>query len=768
MKTYTCSHAATRRLNFGLLLGVCALAPLGAQCVSAQVANDKVANDKMAAPMKINGGKLPTRWAKDVSPTNPLPEYPRPQMVRSNWVNLNGPWNYALSDQSATTAPTDYAGKILVPFPYEAALSGEARESIPTQKLWYQRTFQAPANWKKGRVLLHFDAVNYDAQVWLNGKMIGTHQGGFDAFSFDVTDGLKTGSNELVVSAFNPIRADVPDAQVIGKQRVKPGGIFYTGATGIWQTVWLEPVPKTYIANLKMAPDIDKQTLTLQVDVQGGTAQGTIEVMDGKKSIGKVVGDLSKGALKIPIKNPQLWSPSDPHLYGLKVSLKSGDSVDSYFAMRKVSLGKDEQGRNRIFLNNKFLFQVGALDQGYWPDGIFTAPTDEALRYDIEIAKKLGWNLLRKHAKVEPARWYYHADKIGMLVWQDMPQAFGDLNDTAKAQWELEWRREIAQFYNHPSIIVWTTFNEGWGQHDTEKIVALTRELDPTRLVNNASGWVDKNVGDIHDTHAYPGPWSELPSETRASVNGEFGGITMSVPDHRWQNNVQVMGYGATLDSSWLATKRFQNLMKTAYRLRDERGMSAAVYTQLTDVEQEINGLLTYDRALIKMDEKIATAANKGEFLPLPPNPNPDLVPTSDDEPINWQYTTDKPANDDWFGVNFAAQDWKTGAAPFGNDMSNVRTSWKTPDLWIRRSFTLPQQLPEKIDLLVKHDEDTEIYINGVLAATVPDYDGDYKRVAISAAARATLKPGQNVIAAHVHQSVGGQGLDIGLAGGTK
>ena len=337
-----------------------------------------------------------------------------------------------------------------------------------------------------------------------------------------------------------------------------------------------------------------------------------------------------------------------------------------------------------------------------------------------------------------------------------------------KAQWDMEWRAIIAQFYNYPSIVVWTTFNEGMGQHDTERVVALTKQLDPTRLVNNASGWVDKNAGDIHDTHAYPGPWAELPTAERASVNGEFGGITMNVPGHRWENQANVMGYGATLDSSWLATKRFQDLMKTAYRLRDERGMSAAVYTQLTDVEQEINGLLTYDRSIIKMDEKIVTAANKGEFLPLPPNPNPDLVPTSDDEPSNWQYTTDKPANDDWFGVNFAAQGWKTGAAPFGNDMSNMRTAWKTPDLWIRRSFTLPEQLSEKIDLLVKHDEDTEIYLNGILAATVAGYDGDYKRVAMSAAARATLKPGQNVIAAHVHQTVGGQGLDIGLAAGTK
>ena len=314
--------------------------------------------------------------------------------------------------------------------------------------------------------------------------------------------------------------------------------------------------------------------------------------------------------------------------------------------MRKVSLGKDDKGRNRLFLNNRFVFQVGVLDQGYWPDGLYTAPTDEALRFDLEAVKKLGFNLDRKHAKVEPERWYYWADKLGVLVWQDMPQMFGkedQLTEAAKAQFKMEWRRILAQLYNTPSIAVWTTFNEGWGQHDTPEIVALTKQLDPTRLVNDASGWTDKGVGDIHDTHAYPGPWCEPPEGSRASVNGEFGGITMSVVDHRWLANKKVFGYGTVLKDNRMVTKRYQGLLKNAYRLRDERGMSAIVYTQLTDVEQEINGLLTCDRAVTKPNVDLITAANHGQFPALPPDPHPAPLPTSEDEPQTWHYTTANP-----------------------------------------------------------------------------------------------------------------------------
>ncbi|MDQ2687203.1 MAG: glycoside hydrolase family 2, partial [Armatimonadota bacterium] len=427
-------------------------------------------------------------------------------------------------------------------------------------------------------------------------------------------------------------------------------------------------------------------------------------------------------------------------------------------------LGQDEKGRTRILLNNKFVFQVGALDQGYWPDGIYTAPTDAALKYDIEIAKTLGFNLLRKHAKVEPQRWYYWCDRLGMLVWQDMPQAFGDLNDDAKAQWMTEWKREIATHSNHPSIIVWTTFNEGWGENtfDVPGVVALTKQLDPTRLVNNASGWTDKGVGDFHDTHAYPGPWSEKPEPTRAAVNGEFGGVTMRVPGHIWTTG-EVMGYGATLQEGRLVTKRYQQLLKTGYDLMESQGTSALVYTQLTDVEQEINGLLTYDRAVIKPDIAIIAAANKGQFLPLPPSPHPDLVPTSEEDAQTWRYTTDKPS-DSWMQTSFDDTAWKSGPAPFGHDMGGVNTQWTGADIWIRREVTLPETIPADLVILVKHDEDAEIYVNGVLAGSVTGYAGEYVSVPMNAAGRAALKPGKNVLAAHCHNTVGGQGIDVGIA----
>jgi len=738
--------------------------------VTALLALGALVSAAPAGAQTPSGGSLPTRWAKLVSPANALPDYPRPQMTRTRWQSLNGSWDYGLTDSAATAPPATYNGKILVPFAYEAPLSGVGKASPVTQRLWYRRTFTVPAAWRTGgqRVLLHFGAVNWDSTVSVNGQAMGEHKGGYTGIDYDVTDALKLGANELVVSAYNPMTTDNPNAQVIGKQRTHSGSIFYTGATGIWQSVWLEPVPSAHIASLKITPDIDAKVLHLTVQTDGAAgARVQVTATDGPRTVARTAG--TAGAeITLPIPSPHLWSPSDPHLYGLRVSLaaKNGDAVGSYFAMRKVSLGKDAQGRTRPMLNNQFVFQVGALDQGYWPDGIYTAPTDDALKSDIVAAKQLGFNLLRKHAKVEPERWYYWTDKLGMLVWQDMPQAFGNLNDVAKQQWETEWRSEVAEFYNHPSIIVWTTFNEGWGQHDTEQIVALTKQLDPTRLVNNASGWTDKGVGDLHDTHAYPGPWSDMPEPTRAAVNGEFGGVTMRVDGHTLFQG-RVMGYGATLSSGWKTTKRYQELLRNAYGIEESRGTSAVVYTQLTDVEQELNGLLTYDRAVTKVDPAIVAAANRGRFLPLPPDPNPntDLVPTSEDEPQTWSYTTVKPAGD-WTQAAFDASAWKTGPAPFGHGAGGVNTAWTdTPgDIWLRREVTLPGDIPAKMVVLARHDEDVEVYVNGVLAASEAGYKGEYARLPMSEAARAALHPGKNLIAVHCHQTVGGQVIDVGIA----
>jgi len=710
---------------------------------------------------------LLTRWAKDVTPQNALPEYPRPQLVRSQWQSLNGLWDYALASKDSTEAPGSFSDKILVPFPYEASLSGVGKASPANERLWYHRTFSVPAAWQGQRILLHFGAVNWDSNVLVNGKSMGKHQGGYDGFTYDITDALKAGENDLAVGAWNPVRADNPDAQVLGKQRLRPGGIFYTAATGIWQSVWIEPVPKAHIDDLKITPKLGDKSLELTVHADGN-ATVQVVALDGGKTVASAEGK-ANSTLSLPINDPHVWTPDDPHLYDLKVTLledgKAADSVTSYFAMRSVSLGKDDKGRNRIFLNGKFLFQAGVLDQGYWPDGIYTAPTDEALRYDIEIIKKLGFNLSRKHAKVEPDRWYYWADKLGLLVWQDMPQMFGQgkediLSDEAKKQFDLEWHREIAGFYNHPSIIVWTTFNEGWGQHDTDRVVAYTKELDPTRLVNNASGWTDKNVGDIHDTHAYPAPKCEEPSETRASVCGEFGGLGMSVDGHMWSKNA--WGYQGVYSKAYSLTRKYQELVKMAYGFVESRGMSAFVYTQITDVEVESNGLLTYDRAVIKPDIAIVSAANQGKFLPLPPNPNPDLVPTAQDEEIVWRYTTDKPA-DNWIETSFDDSSWKKGAALFGNQVNGIRTPWKTSDIWIRREFTLPASIPEKLAILIQHDDDAEIYLNGVLAGSAPGHIGDYKQIPMNSEGRKALKSGTNTIAVHCHQTTGGQSIDVGI-----
>ena len=571
---------------------------------------------------EMPGKGMVTQWAKDVSSTHPLPEYPRPMLERPRWLSLNGQWDQAVTDDTVTTAPKTFDGKIVVPYPYESTLSG-IRQNLPEHKiLWYHRLFITPAEWSRDKILLNFGAVNWHATVYLNGQEIFQHRGGYDGFAVDLTATIKPAENELVVGVENPLIVAATDAQVLGKQRRKPGGIYYTACTGIWQTVWLEPVPAAHITSLKLVPDIDAKVLHATVTTDGSSVPVDVSVKDGTTLATSKSGETGAD-ISLPIASPHLWSPNDPHLYTIHFSLGSGDSVDSYFAMRKISLGRDSAGHTRIFLNNSFLFEVGALDQGYWPDGIYTAPTDEALKSDIVAAKDLGFNLLRKHGKVEPDRWYYWTDNLGILVWQDMPACFPlkktGLNDAAKAQWLTEWKQILAQHMNNPSIVVWTTFNESWGQHDTAEIVELTKQIDPTRLVNDASGWNDMKVGDLHDTHAYPGPKCTEPEPDRAVVNGEFGGITMRVEGHMWTTNV--VGYGKTLSDGWNVTNRYQTLLKAVYRLRDEQAMSAMVYTQLTDVEQESNGLLTYDRAIIKPNADFIRAANEGEFPHLPSSP---------------------------------------------------------------------------------------------------------------------------------------------------
>jgi hypothetical protein len=601
-------------------------------------------------------GPLMTKWAKEVSPENAHPEYPRPQMARKDWLNLNGLWDYAIRPKDATK-PDSFDGQILVPFPIESALSGVMKPVGPENRLWYRRTFTVPEKWNwsadKKRMLLHFGAVDWDATVWVNGKEVGNHKGGYDPFTLDITDALKQGGDqEIVLSVWDPTNTGT---QPRGKQVLKPGGIWYTAVTGIWQTVWLEPVNPVYIKTLMMEPDIDTGVLRLSVEVGGEIKdKNQYQVMaslvlvgqsasgPGSLTLNQGIGRLGE-PLDIKVSEVRLWSPDSPYLYDLAVRIgrqrtkrtignasetnyEIADGVCTYFAMRKISLGKDEKGILRLCLNNKPLFQYGPLDQGWWPDGLYTAPTDEALKYDIEVLKQLGMNMARKHVKVEPDRWYYWCDKVGLLVWQDMPS--GDrfiggkdpdvkrTEESAK-QFDTELTHIINAFRNHPSIVMWVPFNEGWGQFDTPRVVDMIRKLDPSRLVDNASGWTDRKVGDVMDIHQYPGPAVPRPEEKRALVLGEFGGLGLPLPGHTWQSEKN-WGYRSFPTREEL-TDAYLGLIRKLHPMTGDQGLSAAVYTQTTDVEVEVNGLMTYDRAIIKMDVETVAAANKTLYtLPQP------------------------------------------------------------------------------------------------------------------------------------------------------
>jgi len=723
---------------------------------------------------KPAAGPLLTRWAADVSPENVHPEYPRPQMVRHEWLNLNGLWQLAVCQpDDAVPVGKELSEKILVPFPVESALSGVMRRA---DRLWYRRTFRIPDAWKGRRVLLHFQAVDWEATVFVNGKHVGTHRGGYDSFSLDITDAAKgTGQQELIVKVFDPTSGG---EQPRGKQVNEPKGIWYTPSTGIWQTVWLEPVPETYVERLRIVPDVDGNSVRVTAEVSG-RRQGYVvhaEVMLPAAAVGEPPE--ASGAwgppgeeLRISLAGKpetRLWSPDSPYLYDLKVALhKDGaenlppgeivDQVDSYFGMRKIDLAKDDEGFLRMRLNGQFLFQIGPLDQGFWPDGLYTAPTDEALRYDVEVTKKLGFNMARKHVKIEPARWYYWCDKLGLLVWQDMPSG---TNKTAQSQgqFEQELRRMVEGFGNHPSIIVWVIFNEGWGQHDTERYVKLVKEMDPGRLVDSASGWTDTGAGDLHDIHKYPGPAAPDPEPQRASVLGEFGGLGLAINGHTWTE--KSWGYRGTADSAEL-TARYIGLLRRVWGFQQSHGLSAAVYTQIADTETECNGLLTYDRDVIKVDVQKVAAANRGLVPKLQV-----VVPTSQGKGIRWRYTFEKPAPD-WLAPGFDDSSWLEGPGGFGTKMtpgSTVRTVWEGDEIWIRRRFDLPRIDPGELALLVHHDEDVEIYVNGVLAAKKAGYTTDYEEVFLTAEGRRAFRPGEeNVLAVHCRQTRGGQYIDVGV-----
>lgn len=553
--------------------------------------------------------RLATRWATEVDPANPLPEYPRPQLVRERWMSLNGVWQLAVAGEGeAPPLGRDLPRRVLVPFAVESALSGIG-EHHP--RVWYRRTFRVPAGWTE-RVLLHFGAVDWAAEVWVNGTRVGDHRGGYDAFSFDVTDALRPGGEqEVVVGVFDPTDAGT---QPRGKQVERPRSIWYSPVTGIWRTVWMEPVPAARIAALRMTPDLDASALRLSADVDGARPGDRVRAV--ARADGRIVGTAegaADGELRLALPRPRLWSPDDPYLYDLRVSLLRGgaaaDSVASYFGMRSIALGRDSAGSARLLLNGEPLFQVGPLDQGWWPDGLYTAPTDEALRWDLEATKALGFNMTRKHVKVEPARWYHWADRLGLLVWQDMPSGrAGDAE--GRRQFEAELGEMVRELGNHPSIVLWVPFNEGWGQFDAPRIAAEVRRMDPSRLVTDASGWIHAGAGDVVDVHRYQAPQALPRDSLRATVVGEFGGLGRVVPGHAWAG--EGWGYAGTYASADSLAARYGELLGRMWRLRDTHGMSAGVYTQLTDVELEVNGLFTYDRAVLKMDSAALAAVDRG------------------------------------------------------------------------------------------------------------------------------------------------------------
>lgn len=573
---------------------------------------------------KPAGDKIKTEWADKVDPQNVLPEYPRPIMERPQWLNLNGLWDYAITKKDAPL-PKTFDGKILVPFAIESSLSGVGKTIKADQSLWYERKFQIPEDWKGKNVLLNFGAVDWKAEVFVNGNKIGEHTGGYTPFSFNITKNLKDGENSLAVRVWDSTGNGLPR----GKQIENPRGIFYTSVSGIWQTVWLEPVSASHISGLKITPDLDSSSFDIRVDSDDKSATATIKVLDNGKVVAQTTAAANKTA-NIPVKNPKLWWPKSPFLYDLEITLSNKgseqvDSVKSYAAMRKFSIAKHGRYSGVDFtLNNKKFFTFGPLDQGWWPDGLYTAPTDEALKFDIQRTKDLGFNSIRKHVKVEPARWYTHCDRLGIVVWQDMPSMFGEgggwqprgffqgeeitVSKKFEETYRKEWKEIMESLHSYPCIAIWVPFNEAWGQFKTKEITEWTKSMDPSRLVNSASGGNYFDCGDIVDSHDYGNNSMYLFNNQKVNVVGEYGGIGCAVDGHLWVKDKN-WGYGK-MRSQEEVTKRFVELTNRFIDMT-KYGCFGAIYTQTTDVEIEVNGLFTYDRKVLKVDEEKVREVNQ-------------------------------------------------------------------------------------------------------------------------------------------------------------
>lgn len=721
---------------------------------------------------------MPTPWTEKAKARVPLREYPRPQLVRYGWLNLNGMWEYAISDSKADAWPGGQ-GQIRVPFPVQSHLSGVQKQVYADQTLWYRRKFEPIKSWKGRRIRLNFGAVDWFAKVYVNGKLVGEHLGGYDPFSFDITNALKEEGNELTVRVWDPT---TDGDQPYGKQSFRPEGIWYTAVTGIWQTVWIEPVNESSIASVVSTTKINGD-IAVNTDIRGSKPGMTVSVEARLKGIRVARGMATVGSpVKLKIENPKLWSPDSPTLYDIRVDLKDGkkvvDRVESYFGVREIALQKDEFGI-RTYLNGKPIFMFGPLDQGWWPDGLYTAPTDEALRYDLEYLKQAGFNTVRKHVKVEPARFYRHCDEIGLLIWQDMPSNLrygpgwntnfrvknekpdGQRPSVAKRQFEDEWHSIMAACKPFTCIVVWVPFNEAWGQFDTKRVALETKKLDPSRLVNPASGGNFVDVGDILDIHVYPGPGTPDPLSDRAIVLGEFGGLGLPLEKHTWQEKNN-WGY-RTFTSSDELLARYSELIKSLSLLKS-KGLSAAIYTQTTDVEVEVNGLLTYDRMISKMPVDKLRKVNLTVYGP--PVIMKPILATADENASEWQYTTSDPGKG-WESLDFHADAWAKGKSGFGTEQTpgaKIGTKWSGDRIWLRRIFDVKDAAGD-LWLKIHHDEDATVYLNGRQIAKLPGYTTDYTYVDVP---DGLVEKGKNLIAISCSQTSGGQYIDAGIYRATK